>query len=340
MEDCNYTTNIKQSLTRHYESQHLQLMKYACNLCDFKSYFKYSVEAHLNSKIHIHSEEPKKIIRIGCTLCEQDVLHEVHSNEGKVKISGDESFKCKVEYCTYTTNRKGSLTRHHESQHLQLLKYACNLCEYKSFESRNILIHQNSKNSKHGDNDSRKVLRIGCTFCDQNIEHEKHSNATRRTFNTKDGSFKCKVEGCTHTTNIKQSLTRHHENKHLQLLKYACNLCKEKSKYAQDILRHQNRKHGDDDSRKVLRIGCSFCDQNIEHKIHSNDTRERNGRSIKLECDECGLGLFESRKERLKHYKSGLVCVLYIRGLCIWEGLYLGGICIKGIYICCVLSGY
>ena len=46
------------------------------------------------------------------------------------------------------------------------------------------------------------------------------------------------------------------------------------------------------------------------------------------------------KEESIKNLKNRLVCVLYIRGLCIWEGLYLGGICIKGIYICCVLSGY
>ena len=87
-----------------------------------------------------------------------------------------------------------------------------------------------------------------------------------------------------------------------------------------------------------------------ENEIESSTDRYERSQDIFVpsdssQCPQCNA-VFVYRHHMLRHvrYKhegvKWLVCVLYIRGLCIWEGLYLGGICIKGIYICCVLSGY
>jgi len=121
----------------------------------------------------IHRNETTKIVSNGCTLCEQNIVHEYHTNLPKVKLENG-TFQCKVEECEYTTNFE---TRH--SVHLKKKKYACNLCDFKSFDKRNVTSHQDSNHHKQN-TQSMKILRIGCSLCDQNIEHENHTNSRKQ----------------------------------------------------------------------------------------------------------------------------------------------------------------
>ena len=125
------------------------------------------------------------MLSIDCSLCQQKVQHSRHKthHRNEQDIMKDGKFRQKVgilecteAYCNFRTNHKQSLRQHHDTIHLQLLKYACNLCDYKSYHHFHVKFHQNSKIHK---NQPMRILRIGCTLCDENLEHIKHSNDRR-----------------------------------------------------------------------------------------------------------------------------------------------------------------
>ena len=175
---------------------HLELMRYSCNLCQYKSYSKKDVRDHQNHKFC--NKEAKKILRIGCSLCEQNIRHKNHFNNPS-KPRG--KIKCKELGCGFSTVSKRTLRIHHESFHLQITKYACNLCEYKTYYKSRVEYHQ--KSNIHSNSDVMKILRIGCTLCDQNVVHEEHTNSKNVTNQTKEDRFVCSQEGCNFSCNSK-----------------------------------------------------------------------------------------------------------------------------------------
>ena len=169
-EGCMYRSNFSQVVKEHYERIHLEILRYSCNLCPYKAYFKDMVRVHQQNKLC--NREGKRVLRIGCILCEQNVKHKNHFTN-PTELQGKN--KCEESGCEFSTHSKITLRRHNESVHLQITKYACNLCEYKSYSKARLESHQNS--SIHSSSDQLKILRIGCTLCDQNILHEKHTNS-------------------------------------------------------------------------------------------------------------------------------------------------------------------
>ena len=69
-------------------------------------------------------------------------------------------------------NRKQSLRNHVESKHLKILRYACSSCDYKSYFDHNVKKHQHVNHKGQ----QVKVIARNCTFCQENVEHEKHFN--------------------------------------------------------------------------------------------------------------------------------------------------------------------
>ena len=386
MDNCSFSTDNEKRLDQHTESFHLNILRYYCNVCDYKSYYNYKVAKHQE----IHADTVVKVLKIGCQKCEDNIDHKSHYKAVLKK------HQCKEEGCSFSTNspkHKIVLRCHTERVHLQILRYSCNLCGQKKYYKSSIIKHQktehkleespkvlkigtesfnqklettenkhqigtikcsNSRKERkqkdplkssteecatnseiklknlHENQETKKVLVIGCKSFEEKTEHSKHLEQNQEHFQhsiketqalsrQKVGMLKCAKADCGFRTNHKQSLRQHYEAIHLQLLKYACNLCDYKSYHHFHLKDHQNSKIHKNQPMKILRIGCTLCDENLEHIKHSNDRRghtaepnkgrnlhfkERKERSIKLECDECGIGSFNTNKERIKHYKS------------------------------------
>ena len=327
---CNFSTGslkYKSILKCHHERVHLKILRYFCNLCGLKNYYKRSIRRHQKSD---HKDEKvQKVLKIGNEVCKQ-------KTEGKPDSI---KYQCDGDGCNYTNYDKFRLQSHYESQHLQILKFVCNLCEYKSYFSNHVRYHQISM---HIDNKTRKVLRIGCEFCEQNIEHAMHSREsirqskidvqsrreTQATWDKKSKkpefetyAFHCKVDNCLYGTKYKRSLDRHHDQIHLRMFKFACNLCEHQAYESATIRIHQVSKHSNNESRKVLRIGCTFCAEDIPHQKHSNiiprtgqkskksseiGGKRRRNKNVKLpdKCDECEHKDLSNLQDRFKHYKA------------------------------------
>ena len=84
-------------------------------------------------------------------------------------------YSCETEGCRYSTKHKKDMRVHSESVHLRILKYSCNICDYKSYQKQNIQSHQDIKHK----NEEAKIIRNGCKPCESNLPHEKHRRKAR-----------------------------------------------------------------------------------------------------------------------------------------------------------------
>ena len=364
MDGCSFSASRRKKLDQHTESIHLNILRYYCNICEYKSYFNYRVGKHQEE----HNNAELKVLKIGCYECEMNIDHKSH-----YKVVDK---RCKEEGCSFSTNsvrHKTVLKYHYERLHLQILRYGCSLCDVKKFYQSSIRKHQ--KLSHIGDDDLQ-VIKIGkelsnnyvtkdeftdlkkepnlekefesmhsgtqqleeyfekdekkyfkenikdesndncencqdkiphekcliiekgkgklncnekCTHCQENIPHKRHFNAHRKgkTSAKAKGNLKCSTEGCNFSTNLRQTLMAHHEKIHLQILKFSCNLCDYKSYHEAHVKSHQNYNHPDTKSLQILRIGCTFCEQNISHVTHSN-ARKGHNKTGTFKCKEEG----------------------------------------------------
>ena len=157
--DCNFSTNRKLSLRNHVESKHLKILRYACNSCDYKSYFDHHVKTH--QRIN-HKGQQVKMIAINCTFCQKNVEHEKHFNpdaqlqhQPRMKQNRNDKFKCQInekeqhtinskykcDECNHETNNPYFLSRHVDAVHKNIVRFKCNVCELKAYRKVAITEH-------------------------------------------------------------------------------------------------------------------------------------------------------------------------------------------------------
>ena len=114
-----------------------------------------------------------------------------------------------------------------------------------------------------------KVLYLDCEKCKENIDHKhptkrgrkkqhpkikgnekyakdiKHDYTTRHIQHPIGGGsmFKCTMNNCGFSTNFKKSLDRHHEIKHLNIVRFRCNICDYESYEISCVKFHQKTQH-------------------------------------------------------------------------------------------------
>ena len=97
-------------------------------------------------------------------------LGSVTSSDSKQEIRKHSNSLCEV--CNWQGKNKRSLKIHNDISHLNLLKFACGKCKYKSYYKVNVSLHKASVHNIEED----KVIRIGCHFCEEGLEHIKCSS--------------------------------------------------------------------------------------------------------------------------------------------------------------------
>ena len=264
--ECDYSTNFPYNLKKHKESIHQKLLKFICNLCDYRSYFKASVQSHISSN---HKDIAAKVLKIDCVKCQARKTHEMceklwkditntklgrkkgRQNKHPRKINGN--YSC-IE-CDYSTNFPKNLYVHKQAKHQNLVKFSCNLCEYKSYYRQCVSSHITYNHKEI----TAKILKIDCSKCQVRESHvmcEKKYDKTKK---------KHICNECDFSTNIKRSLKSHSDIVHQGIVLYNCNLCNYKSYYKAAVRGHISAKH-EETSGKVLKINCGKCQAEEEHE--------------------------------------------------------------------------
>ena len=295
---CEFSSDDK-GIILHTQRVHLGLMRYECVECGYRTFYRKSMKGHTKSR-HRQENQNDTFLYLNCTLCIKEDDHEEHKytktikvrkikkkrrrkrnkeqkrtikNEsrtrrkrnGKLRTEGFN--KCTEKNCGYASDFKQTLKAHVEKEHNGILKYKCNICDYKSYYRHLVAYHQQT--SSHSD--EKKILRIGCTFCEEDIFHTEHSNSGRKIRNRMEvikGSLKCLEPACTYITDRKHTLTAHHYVSHTRKLNYLCNLCSFNSSSTGRVKIHQEAVHRGEEA-KVVAIGCKRCEENIEHNRHT-----------------------------------------------------------------------
>ena len=290
--ECDFTTNFSAQLIQHKEAVHLNLKRFYCKICKFETYHKHNIRTHMK----INHKESLQFGSIDCGGCEnvseysdcikcdakpEKKQSQVETRNHLRKLKTEGAFKCTEYNCIFSTNHKQSLKNHIECEHKGILKFKCNICEYRSYYKNQVKIHQ--KSISHLEK-KVKILRIDCTFCEEDTPHKEHSNDVRsvraipiikkeKTQNEEQGCYKCLEPECDRVTYFKSELEEHFQSEHATHHRYKCNLCDYKAFNTTYVKSHQSTKHFGEEA-KVIGIGCTPCEENIEHKKHQNLTKQ------------------------------------------------------------------
>ena len=193
-EESNYSTKLQSSLIKHKASMHGNMVRFTCNLCPYKSYYKHSVQSHGQNYHDTLAFHVKKLRK--------------RKNHGQ--------FKCSE--CEYSTENLKNLKTHKSFLHLGIVKFRCSLCKYASYFKQSVKSHGRNN---HGGMDF-KVKTIDCKKCQIKEFHEKcdqREEKKKRNINR----FSCKE--CDYSTDHKFLLRRHDSSIHQGIVRYECNIC-------------------------------------------------------------------------------------------------------------------
>merc|ERR1711860_184 len=88
-----------------------------------------------------------KILRIGCTYCEDDIFHTKHSNhERKERKEGEDLVECAI--CGIKLRNKRIQVQHYQKEHPSEKIYNCKQCKYGTNYLPNLKTHTNSIHEK------------------------------------------------------------------------------------------------------------------------------------------------------------------------------------------------
>ena len=153
-EVCNWQGKNKRSLKIHNDISHLNVLKFACGKCKYKSYYKVNVSLH---KASVHNIEEDKVIRIGCPFCEEGLEH-IQCSSGKTNKKVTRKRKSKVlqsnskqallilenncDHCQFKTSNKTELREHYQREHPGESIFKCDNCEFGSLWRGKIKNHK------------------------------------------------------------------------------------------------------------------------------------------------------------------------------------------------------
>lgn len=145
-------------------SVHKNMVRFQCNICDYKAFQRTAITEHFKRK-HKTGEE-LNVITLRCAECENGVPHE-NCCKQKQRTKNDIKYKC--DECSYKTNYLSHLSVHIHDVHKNLVRFQCNICEFKAFVKPAIKKHFLRK---HGNGDELNVINLRCEQCENGLLHD------------------------------------------------------------------------------------------------------------------------------------------------------------------------
>ena len=297
-----YKSSMQVIIKAHIEQVHENIKKFYCSECRISSYASACLKRHILNK-HMGIAV---VLKIGCSLCDGRKKHEKCDKDGNWSIQDElkskKSGQYKCEECDYKTNCSEGLRKHHEKNHLGLVKYGCSSCDYKKYHSLTVRRHIENK---HLEGEEAKVVRLG----DTEKIYEYPQNTYRRTKKSiSNGKFKCNE--CDYSSNRHYMLKSHIDTVHLGIRNFSCKYCPYKSCEGANMKRHMQSAHGDI-SRFITRLDCKKCVNNEDHVDHVLcKTKNEYEPTIdgQFKCTECEYSTNSKyalkRHFNIVHYKS------------------------------------
>ena len=299
-EKCGYIGTTSQSIRRHKEAVHDGILRFSCSICpSVKAYDRQTIKIHM-SKWHADNPEAK-IKNLNCTQCKNNVEHDCQQ-EAEPKTDSGPLINC--EKCTFTTNSTKSMTRHTESVHDGVRKFACSACDYKSYDKNAVKHHITSKH--RGEKDV-KIKHLNCGSCEAGVEHEHGRAPNSRIFQTR--NFDCNY--CDFKSKGTQgAVVAHMKKEHPLERLFQCPECPYKCNWLPNLKTHKRAMH-DREEFKCDQCGWAtvwkppfFEHMREKHGIFQRNSKYRSDLELSESmCEKCGFAATSKRSMRL-HKKS------------------------------------
>ncbi|CRK94417.1 CLUMA_CG007924, isoform A [Clunio marinus] len=255
---------VKRRLYDHIKNLHGKIKNYCCDLCGYRTYGRTGFMQHLLIQ---HFEKNLK-----CNECEYTAANQVILRAHWNRTHKKTSFICKI--CNVTFGQKTNLDNHIKRKHepLELLeKFACDLCDFETYDKNYIKHHKLTKHSMKRDHICEKC---GKGFATNKIlkAHMLHIHEEKQ--------FSC--DKCGKKYVIKSLLQNHIERVHIRLKRYVCDACGKGFADIRRLLAHKMDHTG-------IRFPCFIpgCQSNFSRKDASMFHLKHSHSLTTLEENEC-----------------------------------------------------
>ena len=335
-EVCHWRGKNKRALKLHNDISHLNVLKFACGKCNYKSYYKMNVSLH---KALVHNIEEDKVIRIGCKFCAEGLEHVDCGNISQTKIKTikkrnykksytKQALETKCNHCQLKMANKGALCENYQSEHQGKRLYKCDNCDFGSNFSYNFERHKKIKHvlkifqcdrcdfkanqrsmyyqhkeeihgiTKNGDKQMHmKPSEFYCDICDYHDTSQSHLLRHKLVMHNQE-EYPIQCDQCNWQGKTKTNLKYHNDISHQNISKFACDKCHYKTYFKQPMRLHITQVHGIYDET-VKRIGCNYCENGLEHTKCSNADQKK-GR----DCKESSNG--DQIRTKTKHQRRSI----------------------------------
>ena len=276
---CEFENNRNMVLERHVRSQHNKEVRFSCSNCMCRSFFKQSIEFHVES--HPKSDNAKLLL-VGCIQCKENSDHKICETEaGRQRIRKEGTGMTQKDLDPLVIHKR--VTKDNQKQLIPSKKCIQTECDYKSTKQVYIKTHERLN---HGNPAINKEDIIKCTECEfQN--------------------------------NIYQIMERHKKSQHNKEVNFICSHCVFQSFFKHSIVSHIKNHHKNINA-KVLLIGCIKCKKDTAHtkceaETNIDDKLFTNGELTKIKTKKnakynynCKICLFVglSHKQIISHMKT------------------------------------
>ena len=184
---------------------------------------------------------------LSCNKCDYSTPHE---RMFKYHMQTHSGIKYTCDECGKSFNHRNTVIAHKADQHSGKL-YMCDECDFTCKGHRHRL--ETHKLMKHGST-SASIIEFEEQHTKALLNHKlvtTHKKSTGKLGRDQDGvRFTCCEEGCTFSSNHKQSLKLHTNSKHLGI-KYKCDICDYTSGQLSNVKKHTIVKHN--------AFSCAMC---------------------------------------------------------------------------------
>ena len=289
-EECNFSSDSQKSLNCHIDNVHEKHLRFFCNICDFKSFYKHHVKEHV-TKVHGIEKDTKKLVgeisEIQNKFLEDSKPSQIPlSSKGYLEKSSKEKLP---------TNK---------------VQLQCNLCQYNAGGSKRLDIHMKKVHAIQKDTKKQRSTIMAKKLRPKNEYKGQNEKKT----------FPC--EECGISTKSVKNLKYHIDAVHNGVVRFICSICDFKSYNKFNVERHQSSWHEKEDADSVYVIthdlgirkradphahfSCNLCEKKSYQAITIRNHQLKNHKNekvqiVELECGKCGQG---KKKNTIKNKRK------------------------------------
>lgn len=271
-----------------YQVMHEGVMKYECDLCDFRCLKGENMKNHRLTHFTDVSEEVKK--KMERKVRKKVRVKTIGTSGGKEK----KTFPCDHPGCDYSSYTKGGLRLHKQKHEENPVSYPCTHegCDFSTIYPSGLKRHMDTHSG---------TKEFECDLCDFKCA-QKSNLATHRATHFEERAFSCDWEGCDYTAKTHGAMITH-RNTHTRENVFPCHHpgCDHEALTTSGLIRHKLT-HSDERNEVCPHEGCDFtCKSKQYMKVHS---RVHQGIKVHI-CPHPGCSFKTAHFTSLVFHKRG-----------------------------------